>query len=406
MSGPAVFRSTNEALLLTAAGPWFLNGLHSTPDDRSTSRELMTAILPHVRRADADQNTLAFSPRTSNAQGQVEEGEGEGEEGMESTDSEDSRGPARLSFATADTLPCNPFGLVFIRPIRVGEGFPVPRFNKSKLLQYSALSDKAWLYLFGVSRDEIADKLLIPSMVRNSNPGRIPNRVKFTAHRQGLGDAPEPTLFALTHKGYKLPDPVVDEGSDQDGSDNEAGGRNSDDGDGDVDSKLSKLWRQFLVDLTAKAPNPKSANSPSYCRLNAEERSMVDDEVHKNKKLSDYWVDCQWKVATESEWTLIFDRLWPNKDKVLTGTVQNYKSATYYLHWTTLTTSSDILTVSAMREEIRKRFNSLFWLPHAQTDRIWHTKFIPGFKRSNGVDESKPAPRILINPKAKDIPTW
>jgi hypothetical protein len=364
----------------------------------------MTAILPHVLRADADQNTLAFSARKSNAQEQEQEQEEE-EEREERDESTDSEGPARPAFATANTVPCNPFGLVFLRPIRVGEKFPVPRFNKSALLQYTALSEKAWLYLFGKTRDEINAKLLSPSMVQNSNPGRIPNRVKLTAHRQSSGDAEEPMLFDLTRKGYKLPDPVVDEGSDQGmSSDNEPGDQNSD--DGDVDSKLSQLWRQFLVDLTAKAPNPKSANSPSYCRLNAEERLVVDDEVHKNQKLSDYWVDCQWKVATENEWILTFDRLWPKKDKVLIGTVQNYKSATYYLQWTALTSNSDIQTVTAMREEIRKRFNSLFWLPHAQTDRIWHTKFMSGFKRSNGVDESKPAPRILINWKAKDQPTW
>jgi hypothetical protein len=371
----------------------------------------MTAILPHVRREDADQITFAFPPRKSNVQEQEEEvegeGEGEGEEGSESTDSEGSRNPPRPAFATANTIPCNPYGLVFLRPIRVGDGVPVPRFSKTNLLQFMALSEKAWLYLFGMERNAINAKLLSPSMVQNANSGRIPNRVKVTAHRQKLDDADEPMLFDLARKGYKLPDPVVDEGSDQEmGSDNEPGDQNSDDGDGDVDSKLSKLWRQFLVDLTAKAPNPKSANSPSYCKLTAEERLIVDDEVHKNIKLSDYWVDCQWKVATESEWTLIFDRLWPNKDRILTGAVQNYKSATYYLQWTTLTSDSDIQTVSAMREEIRKRFNSLFWLPHAQTDRIWHTKFMPGFKRSNGVDESKPAPRILINWKANERPTW
>ena len=369
----------------------------------------MTAILPHVSSTDAHQHILAFHPRTSNAREQVEEGEGEEgerEEGSESTDSEDSRSPARPAFATANTIPCNPYGLVFLRPIRVGEGFPVPRFNKSALLQYMALSEKGWLYLFGMARADINNKLLKPSMIQNPNPRRIPNRVKLTAHRESLRDGEEPMLFDLTRKGYKLPDPVVDEGSDQDMGSDEPGDQNSDDGDGDVDSKLSKLWRQFLVDLTAKAPNPKSADSPSYCKLNPEERLMVDDEVHKNKKLSDYWVDCQWKVATENEWILIFDRLWPNKDRILTGAVQNYKSATYYLQWTTLTSNSDVQTVSAMREEIRERFNSLFWLPHAQTDRIWHTKFMPGFKRSNGVDESKPAPRVLINWRARDRPTW
>lgn len=155
-------------------------------------------------------------------------------------------------------------------------------------------------------------------------------------------------LFDLTHRGYKLPEPIVDEGSDQDmGSNNEIQIQDSDD-DEDIDSKLSKLWRQFLVDLTAKAPNPKNASSPLYCKLGAEEHLMVNNDTHKNSKLSDYWADCQWKIATKSEWTLIFDHLQPPKNKVLNGSVQNYNSTAYYLEWTALTSNSDIQTVTAM----------------------------------------------------------
>jgi hypothetical protein len=366
----------------------------------------MTAILPHVDRNDALPSTLAFQPRKSNFR---EDGEEENEEadgagdGDVSTDSDDSRNPPRTVTARAETIPCNPYGIVFLRSISVGKKVPVPRFGKSPLLQYRALSENAWRHLFGKARDEINEEFFNPSVVRTANPARIPNKVKRTANRQ---NSEEPILFDLTSKGYKLPDAVVDEGSDQEvGSNGEPSNQGPDDDDS-VDTKLSKLWRQFLVDLTAKAPNPKNANSPSYCKLTPEQRLTVDDNVHKNKKLSDYWVDCQWKVATQSEWTLIFNRLWPDKGNVLFGSVQNYPSTAYYIDWTKLTSESDHQTVSAMREDIREMFDSLFWLPHAQTDRIWHTKVMPGFKRSNGVNESKPAPRILINWKATDGPTW
>ena len=279
-------------------------------------------------------------------------------------------------------------------------------FNKSNLLQYKPLSEKAWRYLFGTTRDELNDKFFSPSTVQRANPGHIHNRVKLTAHCQNSGDAEENMLFDLTHRGYKLPEPIVDEGSDQDmGSNNEIQIQDSDD-DEDIDSKLSKLWRQFLVDLTAKAPNLKNASSPLYCKLSAEEHLMVNDDTHKNCKLSDYWADCQWKIATKSEWTLIFDHLWPPKNKVLNGSVQNYNSTAYYLKWTALTSNSDIQTVTAMEEDIRRRCNTLFWLPHPQTDCIWHTKFISGFQRSNRVSKNNPALRILINWKETIGPTW
>lgn len=359
----------------------------------------MTAILPHVNRVDAEPNTFAFPPRRSNVQEGGEEGE---EEGDESTDSENSGIPARAVTATANTIPCNPYGLVFLRYIRVGDKYPVPRFDQSKFLQHMALSDKAWLYIFGKPKDEIKDHLLNLSMVNPVNPRRIPNRVKHTARRPNLDNEGEAMLFDLTSKGYKLPEPVVDEGSDQG---TETGNQDFREDD-TVDSVISDLWRQFFVDLTATAPNPKNASSPSYCKLNAHERSLVDEQAHKNRRLSDHWVDCQWKIATDSEWTLTFDRLWPKTEHVLYGKAQNYKNSTYYTRWRTLMSDSDDATASAIRGEIRKKFDLLFWLPHAQTDRIWHTKFVKGFKRSNGIEESNPAPRILINPKAGDEPTW
>ncbi len=46
--------------LLTAAAPWFLNGLHSVPDNGPCSRDLMGKILPLVNREDADIQALAY----------------------------------------------------------------------------------------------------------------------------------------------------------------------------------------------------------------------------------------------------------------------------------------------------------------------------------------------------------
>jgi hypothetical protein len=406
-SGPPKLRSTNEALLLTAAGPWFLNGLHSTPDDRSSSRELMTAILPHVNRNEASEFTLAFQPRRSNVREEGEEEEEEDEEdGSESSDSEGPRNPVRTVTARAETIPCNPYGLVFLRSISAGD-VPVPRFKRSALFQYMALTEKAWRFFFGKDRGEINEQFLSPLVVNTANPARMPNKVKRTAKRQKLDDS-EAILFDLASKGYNIPDPVVDEGSDQEmGSDTEPRNQGPQaDVDDNIDSKLSKLWRQFLVDLTVKSPNPRNANAPSYCKLTPEQRLTVDDTVYKNKKLSDYWFDCQWKIATEQNWTLNFNRLWPDKGKVHFGFVQNFPSATYYVHWTRLTSESEQGTVTAMRKELRVMFDLFFWMPDAQSDRIWITKAIPGYMRSSGVDESKPAPRILINWRAKDRPTW
>ena len=86
------------------------------------------------------------------------------------------------------------------------------------------LSNRTWQYIFVVSRAQIKDHLLNISMVKYVNPEHIPNRVKCTACCQNLDDAEEAMLFNLTSKGYKLTEPVVDEGSNQGiGSDSDPG---------------------------------------------------------------------------------------------------------------------------------------------------------------------------------------
>ncbi|KAF9470635.1 hypothetical protein BDN70DRAFT_901951, partial [Pholiota conissans] len=62
--GTYSIRSMDSALLLTAAAPWFLNGLHSAPDNGPSSRDLMGKILPLVDRIDADVETLAYPTST------------------------------------------------------------------------------------------------------------------------------------------------------------------------------------------------------------------------------------------------------------------------------------------------------------------------------------------------------
>lgn len=60
VQGAREHRATQKALLLVVALVWLVNGLHSRPDDGSASRNLMSAILPHVEHEGADPNTLAY----------------------------------------------------------------------------------------------------------------------------------------------------------------------------------------------------------------------------------------------------------------------------------------------------------------------------------------------------------
>ena len=81
------------ALLLTAGCAWLLNGLHSAPDNRPASRNLMDCVLPEVDRRGADEMFLAYGRAVD-----------DDDDGADTNDGYDER----------VTLPANPHGLVFL----------------------------------------------------------------------------------------------------------------------------------------------------------------------------------------------------------------------------------------------------------------------------------------------------
>ncbi len=121
----------------------------------------------------------------------------------------------------------------------------------------------------------------------------------------------EPIIFNLAARGYHLPPLQHDEGSDIgeiiDLTDNE----NDSDMEGDIDKKLTQLWRQFLVDVTAKVSNRKGAFAPSYCILSKFERDNVNQKTYQNLNLRAYFDNCQYRTATRHDWNAAFDKCWP-----------------------------------------------------------------------------------------------
>ena len=83
-------------------------------------------------------------------------------------------------------------------------------------------------------------------------------------------DAPPATLFHLRVRGVELLPPAREEGSDSDmevDPDKEEGDRN----EINIDEQLTKLWHQFILDVTEKVPNRKRADEDGYCVLSAME---------------------------------------------------------------------------------------------------------------------------------------
>lgn len=384
-TGSASARSAQTALLLTASVTWLLNSIHSTMDLKQASRDLIRATLPHVARAEADHTILPFG-KPSNDPDADSEAEAE-------TDSDNDR---------VATLPAYPYGLVFLRKIRIGEKFPVPRFASNA---QSYLTDKSFHFFFGVDKDEICDTYLAPFKVNAAlNPTRVGNRTRNTPRWQDVAPVPiQEPIFSLARLGHCLNDIENDEGSDlEDEEDIIPADPQPIAEENDIDIQLSHLWRQFLMDLAIKAPNMQGFASGSYCCLNPGQRRAVTEATYRDRKLSNFFNDCQWRIVSDKEWEVTFTRLFPPPGHVFPRGVQQYKTAQYQTLWISLKARMDTGTYDKVRSKLLARSKTLYWLPAAANDRIWSTRLDTLSSRPPG-NPLALAPRVLVR---GGPPTW
>ena len=188
--GEGRFRARSSALMLTAAAVWLLNGLHSSPDQGSSSKQLMAAVLPHIAVEGADADVLAYgAPRDDD--GDLDEEE------AESTDDYDDQPHRTRQRRDAVTRAAFPYGLVFLRRIRLGPNYPVPRLTKSKDVAMPELSPTAFKYFFGVDIKDIVD-VFFPTVPQSAHPSRLPNKSRRTVAYHNWGQDMTTKVFDLT----------------------------------------------------------------------------------------------------------------------------------------------------------------------------------------------------------------
>jgi hypothetical protein len=361
-----------DALLLTAACVWLLNGLHARPDDGSSARSLMRAVLPTTDASDPDIDTLLFRSRESS--------------GSDFSDDDDDHN---------HMLPYSPFGAIFLR--RVVLDVDVPRMRV--LPEPIFLTDGAFQDIFNASQEIIRERYSPSGILPRGMPSQY--RVTTSKKRQTIGrvrgeSGEEELLFDLSSRGYCLPPPPVDDGSDVEIEET------ADENDGNIDKKMDEMWRQFLVDVAMKSPNPRSSGSASYLKLTEDERARVTSELYLNLQLSDMWRACSWKVGSLSDRMLAFSHLFPEQKHETSPTTQNYTQCRYYVTWKQICASTDSKTVDAMRRELQKKVLSLNWIPFACSDKMWSTQQkTKGYTRYPPNSDG-PAPHILC----KAQPSW
>lgn len=155
--GPSNIWGSNAALLLTAAAPWFLNGLHSVPDNGPCSRDLMGKILPLINRVGVDIDILAYPASTGAVRATFQDLLGSDDDVDDTASESDipiapNRLMRRAGEIQTEMLPCNPYGMLFLREIRIGGGTLVPRFAQRNIRM---LTDKSFKYIFGITREQM-----------------------------------------------------------------------------------------------------------------------------------------------------------------------------------------------------------------------------------------------------------
>jgi hypothetical protein len=359
-------RAKMSALILTAGCAWLLNGLHSAPDNKLASRHLMDCILPLVDRRGGDDMFFAYG------------------KAIDDNDGDDDRDyDGRL------TLPASPYGLTFFRDLRLGPNYPVPRFKSG-----IRLSPRAFYFFFNIEFEDIRETFFRSGGVAGSQATlRSRNKVQRTRRYIPEDNASPATLFHLRVRGVALQAPAREAGSDQEEEGEEEELDKEEEDGTNIDEHLTKLWRQFIVDVTEKVPNRKRADENGYCCLTPQQRQTATDGLYQNLCLSEFFNDCQWRVGSEAEWDVLFNHVFPLEEK--RGKVQNYRSMLYYSMWQKIKDRSpDRHTLIAIRRALKSKFDTLLWFPNAQADRIWPTA--PSISRyKKFVDRGSPAPWVL-----------
>jgi hypothetical protein len=321
----------------------------------------MDAVLPLTDSEDPDHLIIAYHPRQARDAEEEESGD-------------DDSSPC---------VPYFPFGVIFLRRIVLKN---LPRMRAGG----RSLTPAAFKYIFDATESMIEHNYyqvgIIPEDALAENR-LVTNKSKRTPTFIPEPGTTQPILFHLAEHGHELPARPIDSGSDMDMD-------NVEDNEEDIDTTITHLFRQFLIDIMNKVPNPRGVENPSYCTLDREERLSVTEDLFMNRQLAGVWRRCQYKSASSKDFIHAFHHLFPPLGHK-TGKVQNYRQCRYYIKWKEICHTADEKTVNIIRLEIRKRVMKFAWLPHASQDKMWPTKHLTGFVHYPlGSDGA--APRILL----------
>ena len=228
---------------------------------------------------------------------------------------------------------------------------------------------------------------------RPAHPDRRNNKMILTSRVETSRVEPIPVLdFGMDARQIPMA-----AGLQITGPDAEAEAAEEDKPDG-LDARLSKIWYQMLFDVIKKAPNPRSSALPSYLEMTPEEHTEIEEDVYKTFSLP--FRNLRYRVVEAHYWQVtMFDRFFPPRGTVLPATLQNFKACQYFKDFTALMGQVTRADSEAIRNALRPRWKSLYWLPVTSSDRMWLTRTAnTGAFTTLPEDHIDTAPQIALNP--------
>jgi hypothetical protein len=359
-------------MALVIACVWMINAINNRPKDFKWERQMHNALLPY----------------------DVEGAETEMDEEIVMQETHHKRNPWNLF-----CLPRFQFDLLRV---------PTPRLHSQV-----EITEEWFDKIAGISCKEIRFLIGADEASRDGhlrvNTLRVQNKTQRTDVAPKLKSG-EALISSLQQKGIELTERQQDEGSDVE---NERD--NIVDVTTRIDEELTSVWRQFQLDLFLKAPNQSTSGSEGYCRLSEYERKEKFDEALKTPELSKVWRVASIRAARQTEWDELFDWFWRDSQyhvDAMTngGKMQNIGQMLYREQWRELLGRlPSRLAIAQARQDLRKQWNLMMWMPKRDADRVWMSKTTKkGFKfYTLSTDKTpKPGPHIIFNPALWHEFTW
>ena len=399
-------RANFSAVTLLMAIVWLTNSLHATPDTGPSSRQLLSAVLPHRPLVGMPEVTMPYrlAGTRPHSNDRVED-EGDDDEDREvandivrrpstrrfpalEEDEESDEDDEDEGAVAVRTGPSIPFGLVFLREVIWTKNSRIPLFSSA---QFSMLKETVFEYFSGMAWGDFVDKIYTGVLFK---PRSITRTRTNTKQRPVVPEEGKeiPVVFALKNGHKKIPKPEW-KGGDivrRETEEVEQVSRNE---------YLSLIYHQLFVDAICLSPSPRGGGG-SYTKIDVAHRSKVTVEVFKDRNPGRAFHLAHMRWGSDKDWTFALSHIIPPQGKLKMESSQNYPQCAYYRMWGHFISSIRSTTaVSEAREAFVAKFLSeVSWFAWAKAERLWESSGKP-YKESThspGLKADAPGPWLLI----------